>query len=315
MKRDELNDLAAFVAIAEERSFTRAASKLGMSPSALSHAMKALEGRLGVRLLARTTRSVATTAAGEQLLKTLRPAFEEISAGLTHLDRLRDKPAGTVRITTFKHAAATVIWPVLPGFMREYPDIRVEVSIDDRLTDIVESRFDAGIRFSEKVARDMVAVRVGPDVRFAVVGTPSYFAEHPVPKTPRALVEHRCINYRMPTSGALGSWEFERSGRTFQVRVDGPLIVNDVDLVVAAALTGQGLAFIYEDMVANHIAAGRLIRVLGEWCPSFPAYFLYYPSRRQVPPALAAFVEAVRSTAPRRRSGRGASTTSTEGGG
>ncbi|WP_375512395.1 LysR family transcriptional regulator [uncultured Nostoc sp.] len=294
MKRDELNDLAAFVVVADEMSFTRAASKLGMSPSALSHAMKALEDRLGLRLLARTTRRVSTTEAGERLLKILRPAFEDISAELTALSELRDKPAGTVRITTFKHAATSVLSPVLPGFLDAYPDIRVEITIDDGLTDIVANRYDAGIRFGEKVAKDMIAVRVGPDIRAAVVGSPIYFANHPVPNTPQDLAGHRCINYRFVTAGGLYSWEFEEDGQPFQVRVDGPLVFNDGDLILAAALAGQGIGYLYEDQIADHVAEGRLIQVLAEWCPTSPGYYLYHPNRRQTPPALAALIDALR---------------------
>ena len=297
MKRDDLNDLAAFVAVADAMSFTRAASGLGMSPSALSHAMKALEGRLGVRLLARTTRSVRATEAGERLLRTLRPAFGEIGAGLATLGRLRDKPAGTVRLTTFKHAAASVLWPVLPGFLEAHPDVRVEVTIDDGLTDLVAGRYDAGIRWGGKVAGDMVAVRVGPDVRAAVVGSPAYFAGRRAPDTPEGLTGHRCINYRLATAGSLYPWGFENAGRPFQVRVDGPLVFNDGDLILAAALAGQGVAYLYEDQIADHVAEGRLVRVLAEWCPTFPGYYLYHPSRRQTPPALSALVDALRAKA------------------
>jgi DNA-binding transcriptional LysR family regulator len=294
MKRDELNDLAAFVVVADQRSFTRAASALGMSPSALSHAMKALEARLGVRLLARTTRSVAPTEAGDRLLMTLRPAFEDIGAGLTALNGLRDKPSGTVRLTTFKYAATTVILPMLPGFLATYPDIQVEVTIDDGLTDIVAGRYDAGIRFGEKVAKDMIAVRVGPDVQTIVVGSPAYLDRHPAPVTPQDLARHRCINYRLATAGGLYLWEFEDADRPFQMRVDGPLVFNDGDMILAAVLAGQGLGYLFEDQVAEHVAAGRLVQVLAGWCPSFPGCYLFYPSRRQTPPALAALVEALR---------------------
>ena len=304
MKRDELNDLAAFATIAEETSFTRAASRLGMSPSALSHAMKALEARLGVRLLARTTRSVRATEAGEQLLRTLRPAFAEIGAGLATLSGLRDKPAGTVRLTMPKHAATSVVWPMLPDFLAAYPDIRVELSIDAGLTDLVASRYDAGIRFAERVPRDMIAVRVGPDLRPAVVGSPGYFAANPKPETPQDLARHRCINYRLETAGGLYLWEFEGNGRPFQVRVDGPLVFNDGDLILAAALAGQGIGYGWEDHVADHVADGRLVRVLAEWCPPCPGYHLYYPSRRQATPALAALVEALRAAGPARTAGR-----------
>lgn len=294
MKRDELNDLAALVVVADEMSFTRAAAKLGMSPSALSHAMKALEDRLGLRLLARTTRRVSTTEAGDRLLKTLRPAFEDINAELTALHGLRDKPAGTLRITTPRHAATSVLCPVLPSFLDTYPEIRVEITIDEGLTDIVESRYDAGIRLGEKVAKDMIAVRIGPDIRTAVVGSPAYFANHPIPTTPQELASHRCINYRFATSGGLYPWEFEKEGRSFQVRVDGSLVFNDGDLILAAALAGQGIGYLYEDQIADPVAEGRLIRVLAEWCPTFPGYYLYHPNRRQTPPALAALIHALR---------------------
>lgn len=294
MKRDEFNDLAAFVVVADEKSFTRAAAKLEMSPSALSHAMKSLEDRLGLRLLVRTTRRVSTTEAGDRLLKSLRPAFEDISAALGDLDRLRDKPAGTVRITTPRHAAIAVLLPVLPSFLEAHPDVRVEVAIDEGLTDIIESRYDAGIRFDEQVAKDMVSVRVSPDVRWAVVGSPAYFAHHPVPNTPQDLAAHRCINYRFATSGGLYLWEFEKGERSFQVRVDGNLVFNDGDLILAAALAGQGLAYTFEDQVINHVAEKRLIRVLAEWCPTSVGYYLYHPNRRQTPPALAALIDALR---------------------
>lgn len=299
MKRDELNDLAAFVVVADEMSFTRAASKLGMSPSALSHAMKTLEARLGLQLLVRTTRSVSTTEVGERLLKTLQPAFENIHDELTALIGLRDKPAGTVRINTFKHAATSVLLPVLPSFLGQHPDIRVEITIDEGLTDIVTSRYDAGIRFGEKVAKDMIAVRVSPDIRMAVAGSPAYFADHPIPNTPQDLAGHRCINYRLATSGRLYAWEFEENGRPFQVRVDGSLVFNDGDLILAAALAGQGIVYFYEDQIAEHVAEGRLIQVLAEWCPTSPGYYLYHPNRRQTPPALAALIHALRwQTAP-----------------
>lgn len=297
MKRDELNDLAAFVAVADEESFTRAAARLGMSPSALSHAMKGLEGRLGLRLLARTTRSVRATEAGERLLGTLRPALAEIGAGLAALGAMRDQPAGTVRITAFRYAAVAVLWPALPAFLEAYPDVRVELTIDDGLTDIVAGRYDAGVRFGERVDKDMVAVRVGPDIRTAVVASPAYLARQPPPATPRDLAAHRCINYRYATGGDLYLWEFEEDGRAFQVRVDGPLVVNDGDLILAAALAGQGIGYLFEDQVADHVAAGRLVRVLTAWCVTFPGCHLYYPSRRQTSPALAALVEALRARA------------------
>jgi DNA-binding transcriptional LysR family regulator len=294
MKRDELNDLAAFVVVANEMSFTRAASKLGISASALSHAMKALEERLGLQLLARTTRKVSTTEAGSRLLQTLRPAFEDISTALIALSDLRDKPAGTLRITMPRHAAISVVWPMMPDFLAAHPDIRIEMTIDEGLTDIIESRYDAGIRFGEKVAKDMVAVRISHDLRWAVVGSPAYFTDHPVPNTPQDLVEHRCINYRFATSEGLYLWEFEQDGRLFQLRVDGNLIFNDGGLILAAALAGQGLGYLLEDQITAHVAEGRLIRVLPEWCPAASGYYLYHPNRRQTPSALAALVDALR---------------------
>lgn len=297
MKRDDLADLAAFVAIADAMSFTRAAAALGMSPSALSHAMKGLETRLGVRLLARTTRSVAPTEAGECLLETLRPALAEIGAGLTALGGQRDRIAGTVRLTVPKHAATTVLQPMLPGFLGAYPDIRVEVTIDDGLTDIVASRYDAGIRFGEKVAGDMIAVRIGPEIRSAVVAAPAYLAGHPVPASPQDLLGHRCINYRLAKTGGLYPWEFEKDGRSIQIRVDGPLVLNDIDMILSSALSGSGIAYLFEDQVAGLVEEGRLVRLLDSWCWAAPGYHLYYPSRR-TPPALAALVDALRTREP-----------------
>ena len=297
MKRDEYNDLAAFVVVADEMSFTKAAAKLEMSPSALSHAMKGLERRLGLRLLTRTTRSVATTEAGDRLLRALRPAFAEVDAELTALGELRDRPAGTVRLAACKHSAATVVWPILPDFLRQYPDVRVELVVVDKPTDIVAERFDAGLQIGEAIARDMVAVRVGPDLRQAIVATPGYFAEHPRPTRPQDVASLPCINYRMAPDAGLCLWDFEEDGRTVRVRVDGRLVLNDVELYLAATLAGQGLAHFYEDMVADHLAAGRLVRVLDDFCPPFPGYYLYHPSRRQVPPALAALIAALRARA------------------
>jgi DNA-binding transcriptional LysR family regulator len=294
MKRDDLYDLAAFAVVAEQGSFTRAAAELGMSQSALSHAMKALEERLGVRLLSRTTRSVSTTEAGETLLRSLRPALEEISSGVDAVGALRGKASGTVRITATKHAVSSVVMPSLPDFLASHPDIRVEMLVDDNLTDIVADRLDAGIRFGDIVEKDMIAVRIGPDIRMAVVGAPSYFADHPVPRTPRELSGQRCINYRHVKTGGLYAWDFEQKGRPLEVRVEGPLVFNNTDLIREAALAGQGLAFIYEDLVAADIDAGRLTRILEKWCPTFPGYYLYHPSRRQTPPALAALIGALR---------------------
>ena len=294
MKRDDLYDLAAFAVVAEQGSFTRAAAELGMSQSALSHAMKALEERLGVRLLSRTTRSVSTTEAGETLLRSLRPALEDITSGVDAVGALRGKPSGTVRITATKHAVSSVVMPVLPRFLASHPDIRVDMIIDDNLTDIVAERIDAGIRFGDIVEKDMIAVRIGPDIRMAVVGAPAYFANHPLPKTPRELAGHRCINYRLVRSGGLYAWEFEEKGRRFEVRVDGPLVFNNAELIREAVLAGQGLAYVYLDEVTADIKAGRLKRILEKWCPTFPGYYLYHPSRRQTPPALAALIAALR---------------------
>jgi len=294
MKRDDLYDLAALAVVAEQRSFTRAAAELGISQSALSHAMKALEERLGVRLLSRTTRSVSTTEAGETLLRHLRPALSEIASGVDAASALRGKPSGTLRITATKHAVSSVVMPVLPRFLASHPDIRVEMLVDDNLTDIVASRIEAGIRFGDLVEKDMIAVRIGPDIRMAVVGAPSYFADHPVPRTPRELSGQRCINYRQVRSGGLYAWDFEEKGRPFAVRVEGPLVFNNSDLIREAALAGQGLAYVYENEVVADLEAGRLTRILAKWCPAFPGYYLYHPSRRQTPPALAALIGALR---------------------
>src|SRR4029077_992312 len=268
MKRDDLYDLAAFAVVAEQGSFTRAAAELGMSQSALSHAMKALEQRLGGRLLSRTTRSVSTTEAGETLLRSVSPALDEIASGVEAVGALGGKPSGTVRITATKHAVSSVVMPVLPGFLASHPGIRVDVIIDDNLTDIVADRIDAGIRFGDIVEKDMIAIRIGPDIRMAVVGAPSYFAVHPVPRTPRELSGHRCMNYRHVKSGGLYAWDFEEKGRPFAVRVAGPLVFNNSDLIREAVLAGQGLAYAYEDDVAADIEAGRLVRILAKWCPT-----------------------------------------------
>jgi len=294
MKRDVLYDLAAFAVVAEHGSFTRAAAELGMSQSALSHAMKALEERLGVRLLSRTTRSVSTTEAGEMLLRSLRPGLAEIASGVEAVGALRGELSGTVRLTATKHAVSSVVMPALRDFLASHPGIQVDVIVDDNLTDIVAERIDAGIRFGDIVEKDMIAVRIGPDIRMAVVGAPSYFADHPVPRTPRDLSGHRCINYRHIKSGGLYPWEFHEKGRPFEVRVEGPLVFNNSDLLQEAALSGHGLAYVYLDEVAADIEAGRLVRILEKWCPTFPGYYLYHPSRRQTPPALAALIAALR---------------------
>jgi DNA-binding transcriptional LysR family regulator len=294
MDRAPLNDLALFAAIVREGSFTRAASVMGMSTSALSHAMRGLESKLGVRLLSRTTRSVSPTAAGQHLLNELRPALAAIDQGLAGLDAWRDSPSGLLRITTFAWVAQKILEPRLPAFLEANPDVRVEVSIQDALTDIVAEGFDAGIRFGETVEKDMVAVRVGPDLRTIVVGTPDYFSRYPPPTSPFDLERHRCINYRLTTSGGMLPWEFRRDGKDIKIRPSGPLVVNDGALAAAAIRAGAGLGYIMEVDVAEDLAAGRLVQVLDEWCPTFPGCYLYHPSRRQSPPALRALIEALR---------------------
>ena len=294
MQRRNLDGLLAFLAVAKERSFTRAAARLGVSQSALSHTMRDLETRLGVRLLARTTRSVSPTEAGERLLVTLEPRLEEIDAELAALSELRERPGGTIRITATDFAANRVLWPRLTKFLRRYPDIKVEIVIDYGLTDIVAQRFDAGVRSGEQIAKDMIAVRIGPDLRMAVVGAPSYFRERPEPKRPQDLIAHNCINLRLSTHGGLYAWEFEKGGRELKVRVEGQLTFNGSSQMLNAALGGFGLAFVLEDLAQPHIAKGRLKRVLEDWCPPFPGYHLYYPSRRQQSPAFALLVEALR---------------------
>jgi DNA-binding transcriptional LysR family regulator len=294
MPRGNLNDLLAFVAVGRERSFTKAAAKLGVSQSALSHTIRELEARLGLRLLTRTTRSVSPTEAGERLLHSLGPRFEEIEAELEALSELREKPAGTIRITAGDHAVHSVLWPKLAKFLPSYPDIKVEITIDYGLTDIVAQRYDAGVRFGEQVAKDMIAVRIGPDVRFAVIGAKSYFAKRPPPKTPQDLIGHTCINLRLPTHGGLYAWEFEQDGREVKVRVEGQLVFNGVFQVLNAALAGFGLAYVPEDLAQPYLANGRLRRVLEEWCPPWSGYHLYYPSRRQSSPAFAILIDALR---------------------
>jgi len=288
------HDLMAFLAVARERSFTKAAAQLGVSPSALSHAIRGLEERLGLRLLTRTTRSVATTEAGERLVRTVGPKFEQIDGELSALTELREKPAGTIRITTGEHAAQAVLWPALTTLLPRYPDIKVELMIDYGLTDIVAERYDAGVRLGEQVAKDMIAVRIGPDFGMAVVGAPSYFEARPKPKKPQDLTAHDCINIRLPTYGGIYAWEFEKRGRELKVRVDGQLVFNSVAMRLNAVLAGRGLAYLPEDQVATHLADGKLIRVLDDWCAPFPGYHLYYPSRRQPAPAFAVLVDALR---------------------
>jgi DNA-binding transcriptional LysR family regulator len=294
MQRGHLDDLVAFLAVAREQSFTKAAARLGVSQSALSHTMRELEARLGVRLLTRTTRSVAPTAAGERLMHTLGPRFEEIEAELAAIGELREKPAGAIRITATEYAIDAVLWPKLEKFLRLYPDIKVELFIDNGLTDIVAQRFDAGVRSGEQVAKDMIAVRIGPDIRAAVVGAPSYFKTHPEPKRPQDLIGHDCINLRLATHGGLYAWELEKAGREVKVRVDGQLTFNGTFQMLNAALAGFGLAYVPEDLAQPHIAKGRLKRVLVDWCPPYSGHHLYYPSRRQSSAAFALVVDALR---------------------
>jgi DNA-binding transcriptional LysR family regulator len=294
MRKGDFSDLAAFIAVAEAGSFTRAAAKLGLSQAALSYAVRGLEERLSVRLIARTTRSLSLTDAGEKLLQSLRPAFDHIDNEIAALGALRDKPSGTIRLTTFRHAARVVLWPVLKKLMAEYPDITFEVDVNEGLTDIVAGRFDAGIRLGEQVEKDMIALRISPDIRMAVVGSPTYFEHHARPQTPRDLSEHNCVSYRQTTGGGTYAWEFDREGVELEVRVSGHLVINDNEMMEDAALDGLGLVYLFESQISEHVADGRLIRVLEDWCPPFSGYHLYYPSRRQHTPAFALLVEALR---------------------
>ena len=292
--RENIGDLIAFVAVARERSFTRAAAKLGVSQSALSHTIRGLEGRLGIRLLTRTTRSVSPSQAGERLLQTVGPRLEEIEAELAAVRELRDKPAGTIRITATENATDTILLPKLAPLLRKYPDIKVEVVIDYGLTDIVAERYDAGVRSGEQVAKDMIAVRIGPDMRMAVIGAPSYFRRRVEPRTPQELVDHNCINLRLPSHGGLYVWEFEKRGRELKVRVEGQFTCNGTMQMLNAALAGSGLAYVPETMAQPHIAKSRLKRVLEDWCPPYSGYHLYYASRRQPSAAFTLLVDALR---------------------
>ena len=294
MKRDELGDLVAFLAVADERSFTRAAAQLGTSQSALSHTVRRLEERMGVRLLTRTTRNVVPTEAGEQLAETLRPAFNDIRGRIDALSAMRQRPGGTIRITSSRHAAETILMPAVKALMVEYPEINVEVSIEQRLVDLVAERFDAGVRLGERVEKDMIAVRIGPELRMVVAGSPAYFEQHPKPVTPHDLTQHRCINLRMPTLGGLYAWEFERDGRPLNVRVEGQFVCNDVPMIIDAAIDGLGLTCLPDDHLQPLLDEGKLIPVLQDWSPPFPGYHLYYPSRRLASPAFALLVDALR---------------------
>ncbi|MBX5170692.1 MULTISPECIES: LysR family transcriptional regulator [unclassified Rhizobium] len=294
MRREELGDLMAFLAVAEEKSFTRAAARLGTSQSSLSLIIKRLEERLGVRLLTRTTRSLAPTDAGEQLLSTLAPALGTIEARLAALSEFRDKPAGSFRITAGQHAIDTILWPKLSAFLRHYPDIKVELVAESALTDIVAERFDAGVRLGDQVEKDMIAVRIGPLARMIVVAAPSCFKDQPPPSSPQDLTAHRCINIRLPSYGGFYPWEFERDGHEVRVRVDGQVAFNGVPQIVKAALDGYGLTYVHEDVVREDLENGRLVQVLDDWSPPFPGYHLYYPSRRHSSPAFTLLVEALR---------------------
>lgn len=294
MKRDELGELSAFLVVAEERSFTRAAIKLCTSQSSLSHTVRRLEERMGVRLLTRTTRNVAPTEAGEELVKTLRPAFNDIRKQLEAIHSLRDEPAGNIRLTSSRNPALNILMPAVTQIMTEYPAVKIEISIDHKLTDIVEGRFDAGVRLGERIEKDMIAVRIGPDLRMAVVGSPDYFKRHSKPETPHDLVQHSCINLRLQTSGGLYAWELEKDGQSLHVRVAGGFTVNDAPTAIQAALNGLGLACLPDDHVGTLIEQGHLIRVLEAWCPPFPGYHLYYPNRRQASLAFEFLVKKLR---------------------
>lgn len=294
MRRDEIADLAAFVVVAEERSFTRAATRLGMAQSALSQIVRRIEERLGVRLLSRTTRSVAPTEAGERLIATLGPMLHDLDVAVASLGDLRDRPSGTIRITTVEHAAKTIIVPAMKRLLPDNPDIKVEITIDYGLADVVADRFDAGVRLGGDIAKDMIAVRIGPDTPMAIVGSPDYFRKHPAPASPAQLVDHRAINLRLPTSGTLNGWRLTPGGRETRVRIDGPLVLNTIALILDATLDGHGLSYLPLDQVRPHLKAGRLMRVLDKFTPDLPGYHLYYPHRRHPSAAFTLFVDSLR---------------------
>ncbi|EJJ26167.1 LysR family transcriptional regulator [Rhizobium sp. CF142] len=294
MPKGNINDIQVFLAVAREQSFTKAAAKLGVSPSAVSHAVRLLEERLGVRLVARTTRNVSLTEAGERLLNSVEPHFDGIDAALSALTELRDKPAGTVRINSSDHAATSFLWPAIERLLPGYPDVTFEVSVDNAIADIVAERFDAGIRLGERLDNDMVAIRISPDMRMVVVGSPDYFSKHGSPKAPQELSSHSCINIRLPTHGGYLVWEFERGGKEYKIRLDGALTFNNAGMARTAALAGAGLGYLLEDFAMDDIRQGRLVTVLDDWSPPFSGYYLYYPSRRQMSPALGLLVEALR---------------------
>ncbi len=294
MLKENIHDLLSFMVVARERSFTRAAAQLGVSQSALSHAMRNLEARLDVRLLTRTTRSVAPTEAGEKLLTRLGPQIQQIEEELFTLHELRDKPTGNIRLTAAEHAMNSLLWPALVPFMQRYPDINIEVTVENGLTDIVDGRFDAGIRLGEQVAKDMIAVKIGPEMRMAVVASPDYVAQFGTPLSPRELEEHRCINMRLPTRGGLYAWEFEQGEQILRVRVEGQLTLNTLPQRIDAALAGLGFAYLPEDTIIDAVTSGKLVRVLEDWCPPFPGYYLYYPGRRQHTAAFSLLIDALR---------------------
>ena len=300
MAKENLNDLQAFVVVARERSFTRAAAQMGLSRSALSHAMLALEARLGVRLLTRTTRSVSTTDAGARLLATVAPRLQEIEVELGQLSAMRDRPAGTVRITAHDHAIGTALWPRLMPLLKQYPDIQIEFSVDYGFTDIAAQRFDAGVRVGDRIDKDMVAVRISPDMRMSVAASPDYLQGKTAPRKPQDLTEHRCVNLRLPTRGNLYAWDFEKGKKSVNVKVEGQTIFNSTALMLQAALDGLGFAYVPFDLMKPHIDAGRLVPVLEDWWPTFPGYHLYYANRRQIAPALALVIEALRHRDPGR---------------
>ncbi|MBX3594637.1 LysR family transcriptional regulator [Sphingomonas sp.] len=294
MRRDEMADLTAFVVVAEERSFTRAATRLGIAQSSLSQIVRRLEASLGLRLLARTTRSVAPTEAGERLIATLVPMLRDMDAAIASLGELRDRPSGTIRITAVEHAAKTILVPAMALLLPDNPDIRVEITIDYGLADVVADRFDAGVRLGGEIARDMIAVRIGPDIPMAIVGAPAYFERNPMPTSPSDLAEHRAINLRLPTSGTLNSWRLRRGDRETRVRVDGPLVLNSIDLILDAALAGHGLAYLPLDQLDKHLENGALQRALARFTPDLPGYHLYYPNRRFASSAFRLLIETIR---------------------
>lgn len=294
MLKDNISDLMSFIIVAQEKSFTKAAARIGISQSALSHSMRNLEERLGVRLLTRTTRSVSATEIGEKLLTSMEPHLQQMQAELVNITQQRDKPSGNIRITTVESAANFILWPKLDSFLKAYPDIHIEISINYGLVDIVSERFDAGIRLGEQIAKDMIAVRVGPNISMAAVASPDYFENKPQPQKPQDLLTHNCINMRMPTSGGLYAWEFEEKGREIRIRVDGQLVFNSMPQIIDASLRGFGIAYVPKSDVIGELNSGRLVQVLEDYCPPFPGFFLYYPSRRQHTPAFALFIEALR---------------------